>query len=705
MAKKAPKRPVPCERRSPKRAKPSSDRGDTMALAQRKTVPAALTDDAAWQTYAATNFIPEREVQTRADKVAFTERLIAGSADVPGVLLGHARNGRPNVLKTHQMDGVQQFLTNTRPLTIFHWDPGKGKTPGAFVCISALQQMLKQTPTVVITVPKAVFCNWKREALDWLDVTACPLIMARNNTEAREAVERLRKHPGGILVMTGGVLRGLFTAAFVRGQSPVDDWTMRDGHADRADNLFTFEFDLGIYDEAQLYKNPNAIHTRAHNAVSRQCTRRLLLTGTLVTNNPDDLRGIAVAAHAAPRYRQIGQFSPVSNGANDTMLDPDTIRRFLRSYCHRYAGSADELPPKEEIAITFPIDLDLEYLASYNAHLETARKITKQTAQLANGVRLSKEDVRLLQKSVWSLQQLSLLPDLYMHGAAHFKNNREEIDDASTRPSGAFVALRQVLASLRSQGHRRIVVCSRAVQLLLIAGRWLERLNQFGDIMHYNGELPDRVRNEVINDFLESDNAILCLNSQAGGTGLNIVGGKGCEAMVFFPPMPWNPSGTKQAVHRIWRYKQTAQITGKVLIIHMVPYGAVDGAIGRLHRDKSYLVKRVEDCEHHASSDDDDDSEEGDEDAEDDASDDAAVATRRRRGEAGSKVERWRTRARIIDKCLPVENIGGKCNFGPMPVYEKAANDEASSSGVERVAYQLLPEPVSSSLELNAYLM
>ena len=45
---------------------------------------------------------------------------------------------------------------------------------------------------------------------------------------------------------------------------------------------------------------------------------------------------------------------------------------------------------------------------------------------------------------------------------------------------------------------------------------------------------------------------------------------------------------------RIHRIGQAAPITGRVSIIHMIPYGSVDGAIATVHGDKNALIQLVQ---------------------------------------------------------------------------------------------------------------
>jgi len=100
--------------------------------------------------------------------------------------------------------------------------------------------------------------------------------------------------------------------------------------------------------------------------------------------------------------------------------------------------------------------------------------------------------------------------------------------------------------------------------------------------------------------------------------------------------MPYSPAHVNQCLKRIHRMGQECPRTHKVTITHLVPYGSVDYAIGRVHSDKERLINLIQ---------------EGDDsgfDGED----------------ADSK---WRRCGRIVDEC---KELGETGNFPDMPLLD-----------------------------------
>ena len=144
---------------------------------------------------------------------------------------------------------------------------------------------------------------------------------------------------------------------------------------------------------------------------------------------------------------------------------------------------------------------------------------------------------------------------------------------------------------------------------------------------------------------------MLFLSIGAGGVGLHLV--PGCEAMLFWGSMPFSPAHRRQALKRIHRIGQTAPITGKVTVRHLIAHGSVDNAIGVMHGDKDALIQLVQ---------------EGDDS-----------------GFGGHEDSQWRKAGRIVDAALPVDEFG---NFPPMPPHKMDVNTEQPIAGS---VYTLLP--------------
>ena len=213
------------------------------------------------------------------------------------------------------------------------------------------------------------------------------------------------------------------------------------------------------------------------------------------------------------------------------------------------------------------------------------------------------------------------------------------------------------------------MIAANHTTIMDIVKTWLERAHpEFGACYMYKGDMSQKQRLAAKKGFLRSQRAVLFLSIGAGGVGLHLV--PGCEAMVFWGSMPFSPAHTRQAMKRIHRIGQHAPITGKVSIIHLIPYGSVDGAIATVHGDKNALINLVQ---------------EGDDS-----------------GFGGDADSQWRKAGRIVDACEPVGEDG---SFGTMPHHKRDGRGEP----IANTTYTLLPgvvtrgrEPAPGELEAQA---
>jgi SNF2 family DNA or RNA helicase len=229
-------------------------------------------------------------------------------------------------------------------------------------------------------------------------------------------------------------------------------------------------------------------------------------------------------------------------------------------------------------------------VGEYNLVLADAKNLK---LRIERAERVTGKDLQRLMSLLGLMQQMVVHPLLAEMGAARFKTERELFDQAAAAPTGAMWALKGEIEALRAQGHHRVVVSCCHTSILEIARRFLVNYPELGTVDTFSGELSTTQRQKVKERFLKSQNAVLMLSIGAGGVGLHLV--PGCEAMIFWGSMPFSPAHTRQCMKRIHRLGQHAPVTGKVSIKHLVPYGSVDAAIGRVHSDKERLIALVQD--------------------------------------------------------------------------------------------------------------
>ena len=382
---------------------------------------------------------------------------------------------------------------------------------------------------------------------------------------------------------------------------------------------------------AHFMRNPESRWCVAHHHVSRLAAKVVMATGTVLNNKPLDLAGLCKAGNC-PRTDALDfQSSKVwCKGRDLRTINKDTVAIWQEKFLNRATDACLSLPPLEQEVVDYPVLIKPDDVTEYNKVLADAKnlKLRIERAGTASG-----KDLQRLMSLLQLMQQMIIHPLLAEMGAARFKSEKELFNTAASAPSGAMWALKTEIESLRAAGHHRVVVACCHTSLMEIARRFLAGYPELGACDTFSGELSTNQRQNVKERFLKSPNSILMLSIGAGGVGLHLV--PGCEAMILWGSMPFSPASTRQVVKRIHRLGQTAPVTGKVSIKHLVPYGSVDAAIGKVHADKDRLIALVQ---------------EGDDS-----------------GFARNDDATWRKYGRIVDECQALDETG---QFPAMPILD-----------------------------------
>ena len=603
----------------------------------------------------------------------FTLALING---VPGTCEGilrpaNATTGKLVLPYAHQRQAVKMLFDPGSPRTsiIFSHDMGLGKTLTALLSYAATNIYMKRLPKALISVPAALIDQWEMAVCEWLRLPRQDILVVRTVSEATRA-ELIGR--ATIVLVSCNIVGLAFKKCHElvdverdtgRGLRTVSEWHLRGGsvlgplfkptwsgalpHSVGASGTW----DLFIVDEIHSMRTISTLNCQAHSCVIS--TRRIGLTGTMVVNKPDDLAGIATAL-CIPKQGGIDykEKSAWMHRLNDHTVNRATVMRFYETFVHRASESILSLPPLEEKVVSYPVRFTSDQAHDYNECVAKAHTIRATGAR--NG-KLDHRDVTELWAKIHAMQQMVICPELARVGAAEFEQHPEMLKCAAETPSSAVAALTWQVDELRRKGHSRIVIACDAVCPLKIAFACVQNSRpDLGECFAYYGSMPLNKRRESKDVFLKSDKSLLFLSIQAGGIGLHLV--PGCEAMIFWSAAPYSPAYTRQCMKRIHRIGQTAPVTGRVTVVHMVPYGSVDYAIRRMHADKAALIAFTND------------------------------PTNRSTHFTNENDNMWRKAGRIVEGCLEVGDDG---NFPTPPEYE--ADALAGSSSAERRPFEIVP--------------
>jgi SNF2 family DNA or RNA helicase len=313
------------------------------------------------------------------------------------------------------------------------------------------------------------------------------------------------------------------------------------------------EWGTVVLDEAQNVRNPDALRTATVKALPR--TIGIAVTGTPVENRLEDLWSLldfAVPGFLGTREEFISNYenTPADARRIAAIAGPFVLRR-------KVAEVAGDLPPRIDIPqlLKLPHWLAEEYD-------EIRRQLTEEYGPSAGFAGLVR------------LRQFCTHP---------FLLSGRQGDPALYSPK--YLRLCEVLEEVADCGEKALVFTSFRGMVDILAWDLPRRLGIACDMI--DGRTPVSERQVRVDGFSSATTpAVLILNPQAGGTGLNI---SAANHVVHFNP-EWNPATQDQASARAHRRGQTRPVT-----IHQFYYsGTVEEVmIERLSRKRAIASSAI----------------------------------------------------------------------------------------------------------------
>ncbi len=295
--------------------------------------------------------------------------------------------------------------------------------------------------------------------------------------------------------------------------------------------------DLVVLDEAQRIKNSNSSTSEVVRTIPRR--RSWALTGTPIENSTDDLVGIFEFLAPGTLYKGMTPKSMAS-------ATSDHIIRRTKD------DVMTDLPPKlfRDAALELSPDQALSY----------------QMAEGEGIVQLSELGKSLTIQHVFELV-------LRLKQICNF--------DPATGNSSKLDRLKADLEEVAQSGKKAIVF-SQWVDTL---ERLNDELSQFSPLQ-YHGRISPAIREQVIQDFRESDeHTVLLISYGAGSVGLNLQ----FTNYVFLYDRWWNPAIEDQAINRAHRIGSS----GPVTVTRFVTPGTIEQRIDDILREKRELMHAI----------------------------------------------------------------------------------------------------------------
>ncbi len=409
-------------------------------------------------------------------------------------------------------------------------DMGLGKTVQALTLLLQRQQ----TGAALVVAPTSVLFNWEREAQRFTPTLRAMIFRGKRDLQMLQAVE-----PGQLLI------------------------TSYDLVARYATELRALQFGTLVLDEAQAIKN--AATRRARAVFQLQAEMRLALTGTPIENRTGELWSLfhAIAPGLLGSQERFRQRFALPIEQHQDVATRALLARVVRPFILRRLKSevALELPERTDVRV------DVELSRTERELYESFRSAVLTELEMPGEADAHKQRFRIL-AALTRLRQIAC-------------DARLVRPDVELMPS-KLQTLRELLASLREEGHRALVF-SQFTSFLKTVRATLEA-DGFA-CRYLDGSLPQSRRRAEIDAFQAGEGDVFLLSLHAGGRGLNLTA---ADYVVHTDPW-WNPAVEDQATDRAHRLGQTRPVT----VYRLVARDTVEEKILALHEQKRELISAL----------------------------------------------------------------------------------------------------------------
>lgn len=432
----------------------------------------------------------------------------------------------------HQRAGLAFLATTTHGGLL--WEMGLGKTKTAI----DYAEWSGAHPVLVIT-PNSVVDNWGAE------------------------IEKHAGHSDYILLRAPMTLLQRARKLATKRYSVVNTEVMQSGPLAKA--ILDVHWGMVILDESQRFKNPRAQRTKR--LLKLQADRRVILTGTPLTNSPEDL------------WSQL------------TFLRPGVL------------GSWWSFQQEYLLRDIFGNTVGMRHGAE--------AKLADKMATL--GYRRLKSEVLDLPEKVYEDRHVEMTPEQARHYRSMRDELRMQVDTSETVIAhnilSQLLRLTQITAGLYGQGDTYewdpksaklrelddILLDDLRDKQVVIFGLYRRELEELADRygqgtstgerpIIYGGVKPER-RQELIDQFQAGQRRLLFAQAHSGGIGINLTA---AQTAVYYT-RGWSLEDYLQSQDRLHRIGQT----GTVNIIHLVAKTTVDEQIAKALSAKSDLSRRL----------------------------------------------------------------------------------------------------------------
>lgn len=433
-------------------------------------------------------------------------------------------------------------------------DMGLGKTPTALAHLLARTQEMRagnkhridgeDTSSVrphLVICPLSVVSNWKSEAHRFTPELSVFIAHGPTRPQGQELVEISQAHD--LVITTYGTIARI------------------------AEDLAAVEWDVVVFDEAQLIKNHATNAARSVRLLD--ATQKIALTGTPVENRLTELWSILDALNPSMlggiTWFRSTFAAPIEATGDAAKIE--SLKRITAPFVLRRTKADRSLVPDlpEKIEMVAWATLTKEQAALYQAVVDDFF------------VRLREADG--MERRGLVLATLTKLKQVCNHPAQFLREAQ-----VGTGRSGKLDRFDELVESILEAEERVLVFTQYRAMGHLLANHVQSKFGIESPFLH--GGTSRSGRDAMVDAFQSQDGPPIQLVSlRAGGTGLNLTS----ASRVIHYDRWWNPAVEDQATDRTWRIGQTET----VLVHKLVCQGTLEDRIDSLLTEKRALAEAV----------------------------------------------------------------------------------------------------------------
>jgi len=325
------------------------------------------------------------------------------------------------------------------------------------------------------------------------------------------------------------------------------------------------DFNIAIFDEAQVIKNPITASYAAARAVKARV--KIPVSGTPLENNLQDLW-----AHfnlTMPGFLYSHQtFNKVYRRGIEKHGDPELrslLAERIRPFVMRRTKGevVKDLPPLTEITKRCQLE------GAQRDLYETIRQLTTKKVRDALASKGAKRSHIEFLDALLKLRQVCCDPRLVKTTAAR-----------KVKESAKLELLMDLLPNLIAEG-RSVVLFSQFTSMLSLIEESVREQGISYSLL--TGETTDR--EEPIRAFQSGENRLFLMSLKAGGVGINLTA---ADTVIMYDPW-WNPAVESQAICRAHRIGQK----NPVFAYRLIAQGSIEEKILELQIRKRALVENI----------------------------------------------------------------------------------------------------------------